>query len=87
MFKNAARKEQRRHDTITAMPIPTPMVPLNPMAMPSSSKEGPTITLEEIVNDWDSGSQKLTDLSIAFVKAVSKLDEPNSEIDEKLEVI
>ena len=81
--KTAARKEQRRHDTITAMPIPTPMVPLNPMAMPSSSKEGPTITLQEIVNACKSGSQKLTDLSIAMDKAVSKLVQP----DERKEII
>ena len=79
MFKNAAKKVQRRHDIRTAMPTPTPTVPLDPMAMPSTPKVRLTITvtLEEIVNACESGSQKPTDLLIAFVKAVSKLDEPD----------
>jgi hypothetical protein len=78
MFKTAARKAQRRLDTQTAMQQSWPTVPLDPMALPCPSRDVLTITIEEILDDWESGSEEPTDLSIAFVEAVSKLDEPNS---------
>ena len=70
MYKNQARKSQRRYDVQTAMQSSWPTVPLDPMAMPRASQEAPDISLTDQITQSAACQHEPTALADAFVQAI-----------------
>ena len=70
MYKNQARKSQRRYDVQTAMQSSWPMVPLDPMAMPPVPQRAPDISLNDQITQSAACQHEPTALADAFVQAI-----------------
>ena len=83
MYKNQARKTQRRYDVQTAMQSSWPTVPLDPMAVPQASHEAPDISLTDQITQSAARQHEPTALADAFVQAIgtetTNLTNPENE--------